>query len=726
MRKLFRRLRIEHQIVLLPLLAGIGFLTSLVVVLWLGARGRAELTLLRTGYAESLQSSTALQTMLENYQRTLQNAAAASEPAGLQVADTVAAQIRAHLAESRSNPVADALELDELGARFRDYYELSRDVTARMIEGASNETLRPQLAVMTTRYTRLHTQLAVRTGRDRQRIASAFVNVEQFSRATTATIILLLVIVVSVLSLLAVRIGREVRRALTTIGHAASLIAEGDLRSGIDFSSEVQLAPLAEPFRAIIAYIEDIASAADRLARGDLTVAITPRSYADMAAINLRQAIADRVSMETTLRQSEEHLQSRKMEAIGRLAGGIAHDFNNLLTAVVGHADLLAMSIPAADPAQESVREIRRAGDRAADLTRQLLAYGARQVLQPKLVDLNAMVQEVCQLLRPTIREDIAFRFALDDASGSVRIDPAQLHQVLVNLVLNARDAIAEGGTISIGTATVRLGAGSASGIAPPPGDYVRIRIADDGVGMDATTRARLFEPFFTTKGLANASGLGLATAWGLVRQSGGELRVESQPGEGAVFDIYLPRVEAQANAVAGDPQSTPAGAPSQDDVGPAAGRNVSNLLRSSGGIVLVAEDEPVVRNMVTRLLEQSGLTVLAAADGEAALELARSHAGSIDVLLTDVVMPRMGGRDLAGRLREERPGLRVVYMSGYAEDETLRAGALGDAAFMQKPFDPKILTKTIHAAVRHAGERRMFDADDVVVATDADVELHV
>jgi CheY-like chemotaxis protein len=236
---------------------------------------------------------------------------------------------------------------------------------------------------------------------------------------------------------------------------------------------------------------------------------------------------------------------------------------------------------------------------------------------------------------------------------------------------------------------------------------------------MDAATRARLFEPFFTTKGLANASGLGLATAWGLVRQSGGDMRVESEPGEGALFDIYLPRIEpedaapANADATSGAPSSI-----HRDNAERT--RAAATALRGTGGVVLVAEDEPVVRNMVKRLLEQSGLTLLVAADGHAALELARSHDGPIDVLLTDVVMPNMGGRELAERLAAERPDLRVIYMSGYAEDESLRAGALGDAVFMQKPFDPAALTKTIHEVMRRPGKA------DIAFATEADVELHV
>jgi CheY-like chemotaxis protein len=416
------------------------------------------------------------------------------------------------------------------------------------------------------------------------------------------------------------------------------------------------------------------------------------------------------------------------MEAIGRLAGGIAHDFNNLLTAVVGHTDLLAMSLPPEHPAHESLREIRRAGDRATDLTRQLLAYGARQVLQPKLVDLNAMVEEVCRLLRPTIRENIELSLALAQEPGLVRIDAAQLEQVLVNLVLNARDAMAEGGRITLSTKSVLLEEGVGFSGAPlPRGDYVLVRVVDTGIGMDAATRAQLFEPFFTTKGLANGTGLGLATAWGLVRQSGGDMRVESEPGQGAAFEIYLPRAKPDGPVPAALPAMQP-GRPA-DPVHSVESTRGGNAQSDANGVVLFAEDEPVVRTMVVRLLEQVGYKVLSARDGEAALELAHTHDGPIDVLLTDVVMPRLGGRALAERLKAERPSLRVIYMSGYAEDATLRAGGLDEARFIQKPFDPKVLAKAIHeamAAALHA--RAAVPAGDravaVELAADADVEL--
>ncbi len=383
----------------------------------------------------------------------------------------------------------------------------------------------------------------------------------------------------------------------------------------------------------------------------------------------------------TAHRQLEEQLrQSQKMEAVGQLAGGIAHDFNNLLTAILGSTQLLLHALPAGDPRREDAEEVKTAGLRAAELTRQLLAFSRRQVLSPKVLELNAIVANMDRMLRRLIGEDIQLAASLDPAAGAVNADPGQLEQVLLNLAVNARDAMPTGGRLTIETRPVRLATEHVERrYRIPPGEYVLLAVTDTGVGMDEATQTHLFEPFFTTKEVGKGTGLGLATVYGIVKQSGGYVWVYSEPGHGTTVKVYLPRVGAAPEAVVPAPMAE------------------SQPLRGGRETVLLVEDATPVRTLARRSLQVWGYTVLDAADPQAALALASGYPESIDLLVTDVVMPGMSGRELAERLVPQRPRMRVLYTSGYTDDAMVRQGVLtAGVAFLQKPFVPETLARKV------------------------------
>src|SRR5205809_934770 len=365
-------------------------------------------------------------------------------------------------------------------------------------------------------------------------------------------------------------------------------------------------------------------------------------------------------------------------EWVGRPAGGIAHDFNSVLTAITGHADLLLEDLGHHDPRRADVDEIRRSAERAAGLTRQLLAFSRQQVLQPKVVDLNALVLDMDKLLRRLIGEDVELATVLYPTLGRVTADPGQLEQVIVNLAVNARDAMPQGGKLTLETRNIDLDSSyTLEHSLVKPGPYVQLTVSDSGIGMDEETQAHAFEPFFTTKPRGQGTGLGLAMVYGTVKQSGGFIWVYSEPGHGATFKIYLPRVDTPT-----EPATLPA-----PTVQPARGSET----------VLLAEDEPAVRAIAQQALERHGYTVLAAPSGAAALALAAQHAATIDLLLTDVVMPGMSGRDLADRLTAQRPGIRVLYISGYTDNAIVRHGMLEPGlAYLQKPFRPDALVRKV------------------------------
>jgi two-component system cell cycle sensor histidine kinase/response regulator CckA len=382
--------------------------------------------------------------------------------------------------------------------------------------------------------------------------------------------------------------------------------------------------------------------------------------------------LADRTPLDDQLRQGQ------KMEAIGRLAGGVAHDFNNLITIISGYSDMLLESLAANDPSREMVGAIKKASERAAGLTRQLLAFSRKQVLKPRRVDLNSLIADFDTLLRRLIRENIVLTTTTAAEPLPVLIDPGQIEQVVMNLVINARDAMPHGGTLTVSTARADdVARRRASDGDLPTGPYALLSVSDTGCGMDAETRAHLFEPFFTTKGAGKGTGLGLATVYGIIRQSGGRIDVQTAPGQGTTFRIALPL--------------------SLDAPLPVAGPTSRAAASRGTETVLLVEDEDGVRLLAREALRAAGYRVLEASHGVEALVRARQHHGPINLLLTDVIMPHMGGPELVERLTAMLPDVKTIYMSGYTDSTVVHEGVLArSVAFLDKPFTGDELTHEV------------------------------
>ena len=386
---------------------------------------------------------------------------------------------------------------------------------------------------------------------------------------------------------------------------------------------------------------------------------------------------------ETALRDLEgQFLQAQKMEAIGQLTGGIAHDFNNLLSAILGYADFALSTLGGDHPVSDDLLMIRKAGERAAALTRQLLVFSRRQVMQPVVLDVNLTVRELEKMLRRLIGENIDFATVLSEGLGKVKADAGQLEQVIVNLAVNARDAMPEGGRFAIETSDVDLGPNYArENLNVKPGPYVAISISDSGCGMDAATKARIFEPFFTTKPEGKGTGLGLSTVYGIVKQSGGNVTVYSELGKGTTFKVYLPRIDRETARVTATPVLNP----------PLAGVET----------VLLVEDDDGVRNLTKRILSNRGYTVLESRTGDGAIRVSECHEHPIHLLLTDIVVPGVKGTEVAEAIQRERPDIRVMYMSGYTGTAALFQGPVGRrAVFVQKPFTPDALCRQVRRAL--------------------------
>ncbi len=417
------------------------------------------------------------------------------------------------------------------------------------------------------------------------------------------------------------------------------------------------------------------AGAADYLVKDQITPQLMERV--------IRHAI-ERKASEVALRRSEEQLrESQKMEAIGSLAAGMAHDFNNLLSVILGYSELLAADLQASDPVREALEEIKSAGSRAADLTRQLLAFSRGLVLPPSIVALADVLSAIEKRLRRVIPEDVTLTLLVPRTLGAIKADPGQMEQVIMNLAMNACEAMLRGGALTIELTDVVLSETYTSQhVGMKPGPHVALSVTDTGVGMGKEIQARVFEPFFTTKGIGKGSGLGLASVFGIVRQSGGTISLYSQPQKGTTFTIHFPTVDEAAIARAPLVPLHP------------------TALRGSETILLV-EDEERVRLVARTILRKYGYDVLEAAGGDEAIRLCEQHKGTIHLLLTDVVMPKMSGWKLAARLLASRPGMRVLYMSGYVDDTLVRNGILDSTiTFIQKPITPESLVRKVREAL--------------------------
>lgn len=389
--------------------------------------------------------------------------------------------------------------------------------------------------------------------------------------------------------------------------------------------------------------------------------------------------LTERKKAESRLRELEEQFrQAQKLETIGRLAGGIAHDFNNMLSAIIGYSEMILRSLREGDPLRRDIEQIRKAAERSAELTRQLLAFSRRQVFELKVVNLNSIIKNMEDMLRRLIGEDIALQTILPEGLWNVKVDPGQIEQVIMNLVVNARDAMPNGGTLTIDTTNVVLDEEYASRhVGVQPGEYVMLAVSDTGCGMTEEVKSHLFEPFFTTKEKGKGTGLGLSTVYGIVKQSGGNIWVYSEPGRGTTFKIYLPRSLEKPDVVKT--------------------RKAFDKLDTGTETILVVEDEPMLRGLARRILELAGYRVLEASNAQEALAVFEKNAQAVDLVITDVVMPGMSGKELAKRLEQMAPGLKVLFTSGYTENAIVNHGVLEPGVdFIQKPFTPSALARKV------------------------------
>jgi signal transduction histidine kinase/CheY-like chemotaxis protein len=479
-------------------------------------------------------------------------------------------------------------------------------------------------------------------------------------------------------------LSRNITGPLYQLTAGATAISRGDHSRTVNIHQGDELGQLAKAFNSMKEKVRDSQRELERKVQ-ERTAQLEEanRQLESLSQANAHKrsvAEQERTDALELLHSTEKQLvQSQKLEAVGRLAGGISHDFNNLLTVILGYSDIMKRNLQAGDPLRRNVDEIIKASERAASLTRQLLAFSRKQVMQPRVFDLETVVGDLEKMLRRMIGEDIELRVTTEADLGNIKADPVQLEQVIMNLVINARDAMPKGGKLSIEMANVYLDESySQDHVSVVPGDYVMLAISDTGCGMDEETRQRIFEPFFTTKEQGKGTGLGLSMVYGIVKQSGGNIWVYSEAGHGTTFKIYFPRVTAQAEEY----------------------KRASNGLEMPGGseTILLVEDAEWVRILARQVLETAGYRVLEAGNADAAIRLCDSINGDrIDLLLTDVVMPGMSGNEMSRILLVKHPGMPVLYMSGYTDDAIVQHGVLEPGInFLQKPFTPAALAMKV------------------------------
>ncbi|HKO15678.1 MAG TPA: ATP-binding protein [Gemmatimonadaceae bacterium] len=502
-----------------------------------------------------------------------------------------------------------------------------------------------------------------------------------------AGLIALLVVLIGALA--ASILSRSITEPLDAVMRAAEGMAAGDYGQRLPVRGHHELGRLAVSFNVMAERVAAASRVLERQAEEAQASAQQLEAANQELALALADAERSREAAVRAAREREETLaqlqQAQRMEAVGQLAGGVAHDFNNLLTVITSYSTMLLSDLPESSAHAEDVREIQQAASRASALTRQLLAFSRRQMLQPRVLDLNALTANLEKMLRRLLREDIQLETRLAPELGYVSADPGQLEQIIINLAVNARDAMPDGGRLTIETARVQHDPARSPGPAcAPPGTYVTLTVTDTGHGMDEDTKRHIFDPFFTTKPVGHGTGLGLATVYGIVKQSDGHITVTSERGHGAAFQIYLPAVAADGQALA----------------------TAEHIAPCQGGPerILLVEDEPNVRRIARRMLERGGYTVIEAANGAEALRLVESRREPIALVLTDLVMPEMGGRELATRLQAVSPTSRVLFMSGYSEDVVLRQQvAAEEALLLEKPFTLETLTRKVREALTAA-----------------------
>ena len=467
-------------------------------------------------------------------------------------------------------------------------------------------------------------------------------------------------------------ISTIVTRPLSHMVETTKQISQGDLTRRAAVGTQVEVGQLARSFNLMVDSLEATHRELETVNQS-LEKRVEERTRALQREMNERKQAEDERNV-----LGEQFRQSQKMEAIGRLAGGIAHDFNNLLVVIIGFGALVLDQIDENHPFYTSLSEIKKAGERASSLTRQLLAFSRQQVLQPRVLNLNTVVDDMDEMLRRLVGEDIELEVALEPGLGSVEADPGQIEQILMNLVVNARDAMPEGGKITIETVNAELDENySFQHQISRPGPYVMLAVSDSGVGMDAETQSRVFEPFFTTKEQGKGTGLGLSTVYGIVNQSEGHIWVYSELGQGTTFKIYLPRAD--------------------DTLEKAFQEQIKDESLHGSETILLVEDEGAVRNLAYTVLHERGYTVIEAHDGAMAWQLSEEHTDSIHLIVSDIVMPQMSGPELVERLGAVRPEMKVLYMSGYTDRAVVGRDVLEpEKNFLQKPFEPKTLARKV------------------------------